>query len=252
MRISHEVPFCLLEESRKFNDFDYALVHLFRKFPKYLEFYKESLRQGRIVYLDNSLFELEEPFNSEEFAMWCNELGSINPKNFYYIVPDSLEDLEFTIKNFKNFNFNIPGNKIGVVQGKTPQEILECFKFMRENADVVALSFDYSFWGKNLEKAMEERVKFVHNLKDKGLLKGVKIHLLGCFLPQEASYYSDVPEVFSMDTSNPIVHGLSGIRYNNGLKSKIKTKLVDFINVEKISEDVYYNIKEFRKFVENS
>lgn len=249
MKISHEVPLCLLEESRSFNDYDYALVHLFKKFPKYLEFYKESLRQNRIVYLDNSLFELETPFNSDEFAKWCTELGSINPKNFYYIVPDSLEDYEFTKKNFQSFQYDIPGNKIGVVQGKTPEEVLECFMFMKDNADVVALSFDYSFWGKNLEKAMMERVKLVHDLKNRGLLENVKIHLLGCYLPQEASYYKDVPEIFSMDTSNPIVHGLSKIRYNNGLNIKVKTKLADLITVEKVPEDVYYNIKEFRKFV---
>ena len=92
MKISHECPRVLLEESRKFNTYDYALVHKFKDDKEYLEFYKESLRQGRIVYLDNSLFELEEMFDHDEFAQWVKELGSINPDNFYYIVPDALEE----------------------------------------------------------------------------------------------------------------------------------------------------------------
>ncbi len=28
VKISHEVPFCLLEKSREFNDYDYCLPHL--------------------------------------------------------------------------------------------------------------------------------------------------------------------------------------------------------------------------------
>jgi hypothetical protein len=28
IKISHEVPFCLLEQSREFNDYDYCLPHL--------------------------------------------------------------------------------------------------------------------------------------------------------------------------------------------------------------------------------
>jgi len=28
VKISHEVPFCLLEQSREFNDYDYLLPHL--------------------------------------------------------------------------------------------------------------------------------------------------------------------------------------------------------------------------------
>ena len=36
MLISHEVPKCLFEKSLDFNDYDYALVHLFDEDPEYL------------------------------------------------------------------------------------------------------------------------------------------------------------------------------------------------------------------------
>jgi len=58
MLISHEVPKCLFQNSLEFNDYDYALVHLFDKDPKYLKFYKDCVAQGRHVLLDNSIFEL--------------------------------------------------------------------------------------------------------------------------------------------------------------------------------------------------
>ena len=93
IKVSHECPKCLLDESRHFNDYDYCLVHLTFEDEDYLNFYKESLEQGRIVYLDNSLFELREMFDHDKFADKVKELGTINPNNLYYIVPDVFEYL---------------------------------------------------------------------------------------------------------------------------------------------------------------
>ena len=45
MKISHEVPKELFEDSLKFNDYDYALVHLFDKDPEYLQFYKNCVNK---------------------------------------------------------------------------------------------------------------------------------------------------------------------------------------------------------------
>ena len=87
MLVSHETPISLLDESREYNDFDYALVHLFETHPEYYSFFKQSLLQGREVLLDNSIFELGYAFDSEKFAHYVNEL-----KPTYYIVPDVLED----------------------------------------------------------------------------------------------------------------------------------------------------------------
>ena len=44
MLISHEVPKCLFNQSIEFNDYDYALVHLFDTDPEYLKFFQKSLR----------------------------------------------------------------------------------------------------------------------------------------------------------------------------------------------------------------
>ena len=65
MLISHEVPISILQESRKFNDYDYALVHLFETEPEYYDYFVDSLKQGRKVILDNSIFELGTAFDSK-------------------------------------------------------------------------------------------------------------------------------------------------------------------------------------------
>ena len=251
IKISHESPISLLELSKKYNDYDYALVHLFDKYPKYLKFFEESIK-SRIMYLDNSIFELGEAFDIGGFKEWCNHFCDINEGNFYYIVPDVLEDCEKTIQNFDNFKFG-RGHRIGVCQGKTKSETLECFDYLKDKCDIVAISFDYSWFGDNetpLVIRMWNRVQFIRSLKYKGLLNNVKLHLLGCYLPQEFKYYKDIPEIVSLDTSNPVVHGLKKISYTvDGLISKESQKLVDLIESEEIPIQVFQNIQMFRGFV---
>lgn len=265
MMVSHEVPVCLLEESRKFNDYDYALVHLFSECSDisaenaeiYKNFFIESLKHRRTVYLDNSLFELEEMFDHNKFALQAEELSKYG-SNFYYIVPDSLRDINETLNSFEKFTkeYKIKGYKIGVVQGKTEQEILECFKFMKAKADIVAIGFNYSFYIKDsrnkFQQYLEGRQKLICKLIDLNLLQNTKIHLLGCGLPQEFKKYKNIKEIVSIDTSNPIVHGLHNIRYSeNGLDDKLSIKLKDLINIDssKITKDVFFNIKKFKEFI---
>lgn len=257
IKVSHESPLILLETSKTYNDYDYALVHLFEKYPEYHEFFKQSLREGRTVYLDNSIFELKKAFNSHEFVKYVKELYNINQENFYYIVPDVLEDCENTIKQFEDFTklFN-KGNKIGVVQGKNLSDLIKCFKFMKENADVIAISFDYSYYleGKSEKLSLEEqymqgRIEFMNFLKSEGLLEGTKVHLLGCFLPQEFSHY-DIPEIVSLDTSNPVVHGILGVPYQAyGLDHKESTMLVDLIEYKGDTDLILSNVQKFKELL---
>lgn len=263
MIVSHESPRTLLKNSIVYNDYDYSLCHLFESDSEYLEFYKESLRQGRIVYMDNGLFETGKMFDHAEFAHWVKELGSINPKNFYYIVPDALEEKDKTIESCKDFLQkypNLPGKSIGVVQGKTYDEIKECYQFMEKNTDMIAISFDYSYYVKSRP---DERNKFFswmygrQELIDKLITDGVwnhdkEHHLLGCGLPQEFKHYKGINSIVSCDTSNPIVMGIKGHRYTeNGLDFKESIKLVDLFEAvldEKQLENIYHNIKVFKSF----
>ena len=58
MKVSHEAPLNYLYHSVKYNDYDYALVHLFDEYPEYLEFFKFTVGLGREMILDNSAYEI--------------------------------------------------------------------------------------------------------------------------------------------------------------------------------------------------
>jgi hypothetical protein len=260
MLISHEVPLCLLQDSREFNDYDYALVHLFEEYPNYLSFFKSSLKLNRTVILDNSIFELGRAFEAKRFVYWIEELRPTE-----YIIPDSLENKEETIFNFEQFiaNYkNLPGKKIGVVQGKSFEELVDCYKYMSEKADKIGISFDYSYYleGSNRDKESrwlefaKGRTKFIHHLIDNNVINMNKPHhLLGCSVPQEFRNYRGMKWIESLDTSNPVVHAIEKIQYTKeGLSSKKSVKLFTLLNTKREDIDsviLKNNLEIFRGFV---
>ena len=220
----------------------------------------DCVKAGRHVLLDNSIFELGEAYDNDSFAKWVEIL-----KPTEYIVPDALEDVEKTMKQMEEWNRtykNIPGKKIGVVQGKTPEEIADCYMYMDQHADVdkIAISFDYSVYEEIVPHTnkymswMLGRSTMLANLLKAGVINTNKPHhLLGCGLPQEFALYHDYKWIESVDTSNPIVHGIKGIAYKNyGLQTKESIKLVDLLDVEINNEQLYdinHNINYFRTYV---
>lgn len=261
MKISHECPISLLTESRSFNDYDYALVHLFEEIKEYKEFFIESLNSGRKVILDNSIFELGKAFDMFSFANWIEE---IRPTE--YIIPDVLEDCGETIVNaikWKRLFNNLPGKKIGVVQGKNYDQLVYCYKQLDEDigVDKMALSFDYSYYQKVFPHPnkwlsyAKGRIMTINRLLEENVINVNKPHhLLGCSLPFEfITYRTGYPWLESMDTSNPIVHGIKKIRYGyGGLISKESIKLVDLINEVPNEEQltiIRHNVSAFREIV---
>lgn len=267
MQISHEMPLALLEKGfdLKYNDYFYALCHLFETEPSYLAYAKDQVKSGRKVLLDNSLFELKEAFDIDRFAYWVREL---NPTE--YILPDAWCDRTKTIQNAYKFvekYSSLPGKKIGVVQGQTPEELISCYESIEPIVDKVAFSFDnpgfVSFYKKSHIRRVPRTMKWQDNMlgrqrlllhmKKEGILNTKKPHhLLGCMLPQDFSFYKgkEWSCIESIDTSNPVVHGLLGIKYNAyGLDSKSEMKMVDMLHkipTEDQLKLVEYNIKKFR------
>ena len=83
MKVSHEVPRCLLTASPEFNDYDYALPHLFDQDEEYLQYFMDAEADGRYIIMDNSLHELGEAYDHERLRYW---VSVIEPDEF--IVPD--------------------------------------------------------------------------------------------------------------------------------------------------------------------
>lgn len=261
IKIAHECPNSIFSDVQKVTDYDYCLVHLLDENQTYLNQFTKAIQDGREVLLDNSLFELETPFDSERFFYWVEKL-----KPTWYIIPDALEDKELTISNCINWvNKYKPtvSKSIAVVQGKTYEEVVECYKAIEPLVDKVAISFDYSFfkeWFPNQPTKFHQyvlgRQKMLQMLVDDKVINHDKPHhLLGCGLPQEfKSYQVFYPWIDSLDTSNPVVAGMKSIRYdiNNGLEDKPSQKLFTLIN-SKVNDEqmssVFYNIGVFRSFV---
>jgi hypothetical protein len=255
----HEAPKSIFNQVQKYTHGDYALVHLYEEDPEYLKMFKQALSEGREIILDNSIFELGSAFDAERFAYWIEQTTPT-----WYVIPDALEDANKTIQQAEEWNkkySDLPGKKIGVVQGKTYDDIVKCYQYMDlfSEVDMIAISFDYSYYTEicpNPNKYiswMSGRVELINNLLKDGIInKSKPHHLLGNSLPQEGVYYRDYNWIYSMDTSNPVVHAIKNIEYSfAGLWSKESQKLVELINTPFEEINTYlvrYNIQLFEKF----
>jgi hypothetical protein len=262
IKIAHESPKSIFKTVQDFTDYDYALVHLFEEDPEYLKQFQDAKEAGREIILDNSIFELEEAFDAEKFAGWVLEL-----KPDWYIVPDALEDAKKTVQQMTEWNNkykNLPGKKIGVVQGKTYSQIKTCYEYMDKiaNVDMIAISFDYSYYlevcphpNKWMGYALG-RVQTLTRLLQDGVINIEKPHhLLGCALPIEFMFYRQGFDwLESLDTSSPIVHALLGIGYEpGGLDAKKSIKLIELLNTPEPSvatmHTIKHNIQYFRSYI---
>lgn len=258
----HEAPLSIFEEVQSMTDGDYALVHLIDSNIQYRRVFKQAIKAGRDVILDNSIFELGTAFDMEKYTFW---IKTLNPT--WYIVPDSWKNSDETCAMFEQFITkypNLPGKRIGVAQGNTPIDTAKSYKYLEPYCDMIAFNLDFSsYWytihsedyKKNTpycEAMSKGRHKILNDLYWQNVIKADKPHhLLGCGVPQEVSWYK-WPWIRSIDTSNPVVHGLKQIKYRGreGLQEKEPTKLCDL--VEEIPdifqrEAIWYNLEQFKR-----
>lgn len=256
----HEAPKCIFDKVQRLTDGDYALVNLF---PEDEEYYRQFDPKRRDVILDNGVFELGTAFDSDVFAGWVEKLQPT-----WYIVPDVLENGEATVARFMGFirrYSKLPGKIIGVAQGKNYKDFVRCYKAIEPYCDKVGISFDCSWYREGIKsdnpwmQLAGGRLRTLIRMDDERVINRHKPHhLLGVALPQEMKHYNLFQKdgtfrwVDSVDTSNPVVHGLKGIAYtSDGLFDKESQKLYTMINAEVTSTQMHiieHNIKQFRRF----
>lgn len=257
VKISHEVPLQLLEDSKQFNDYDYCLPHLLDQYPEYEAYFRQAKKEGRYVIMDNSLHELGEAYDTSRLLYWISEL---EPNEF--IVPDVWENGAYSVRNARTWaNVEMPENttKVAVVQGKTYSDFVNGYQSYKWfGYQKIAFSYGASWFEETFQHPnsyiakMMGRLKTITNLyKNKVISDFDRVHLLGCNLPQEYLYYKDFKFIKSIDTSNPVIHGLKGIRYSEGgLLRKDKEKIDENFTrkiTPKQKEDILYNIEMFKK-----
>lgn len=259
IKIAHEAPKSIFKEVSDLTDYSYCLVHLAEEDPEYLQLFKDDVEKGREVILDNSIFELGVSFDPDKYIKWIQEI-----KPTYYIIPDVLENYFGTITQAwewqnKTKALNLPGKTIGVIQGKTYEDLVACYDYMDKglNVDKIAISFDYSYYNYSFPHSnkliswMMGRVKLIGDLLRDGVLNEEKPHhLLGNALYFEGAFYKDYKFIESVDTSNPVMFGLTHLSYANDFTYvKPSQKLFTMIDTPKQNinvELVMKNIETFR------
>ena len=259
-KTSHELPINMLSRSYDINDYEYCLPHLLDENEMYKNHFYEAKKDGRYIIMDNSLHELGVAYDSDRLMYWINEL---KPNEF--IVPDVWQDQTATLVNAKQWmSIELPEGvtKVAVVQAQNYHEAFQCYNILKvQGYKKIAFSYGADWYAKEfphpnpLVGKMMGRIMTISKMYKSNLIeKSDRVHLLGCALPQEFAYYNDFPFIESIDTSNPIIHGLEGIKYSsNGLYTKSSTK-IDKLGIIPLSQETLYNINhnltQFKKFKE--
>ena len=257
VKISHEVPFCLLSKSLEFNDYDYCLPHLLDQNEEYRTFFNNVKSIGRYVVMDNSLHELGEAYNTERLMHWIKE---IKPDEF--IVPDVWENYNESVRNAKTWSqIELPEGvtKVAVVQAKTQHYAALCTQAYKDlGYKKIAYSYGASYYNdvcphpnKDLGKAIG-RYMVINDLMKKGILSSTdRVHLLGTASPIEFGLYKNMECIESIDTSNPVMAGIEQKMYFDlGLPYKPEANMNNFQDIEEKDtnlEFIEYNVKKFRE-----
>ena len=248
-KVSHELPTNMLDQSYEINDYEYCLPHLLDQNETYKNHFYQAKKDGRYIIMDNSLHELGEAYDTSRLLHWVEHL---EPNEF--IVPDVWQDRTATLVNAKSWmnNYELPENttKVAVVQANDYFEAADCYTILKmQGYNKIAFSYGADWYADEfphpnpLVGKMMGRIMTISKMYKNGLISdGDRVHLLGCALPQEFSYYPDFPFIESIDTSNPIIHGLKRKQYNSiGLLEKESVK-IDQIGIVPLEQETLYDI----------
>jgi hypothetical protein len=257
VKLSHEVPFCLLEKSREFNDYDYCLPHLMDENEEYRNFFYKSKEMGRYIVMDNSLHELGEAYNTERLMYWVNE---IKPNEF--IIPDVWEDYTASVRNAKLWaQVELPEGvtKVAVVQAKSLHEAYLCVQSYKDfGYKKIAFSYGAQYYhdlaphtDKDFGKAIGRYMVLSQMYEDKHLSPTDRVHLLGTANPIEFGLYKNIKCIESIDTSNPIMAGIETRMYHQlGISPKPVANMNKYQDVSEEfieTELIEYNVRKFRE-----
>ena len=258
MKISHEVPLCLLEQSLQFNDYQYCLPHLMDQYEEYRNFFMRSKANGRHIMMDNSLHELGVPYSEDRLFYWLDEL---QPDEFF--VPDYWEDQTQSVvsaKRWIQYQERYPDTTfIAVVQAKALYEAIICYQIYKDlGYKKIAFSYGASYYNevhphenKAIGKALGriDTINKMHNINV--IHDNDRIHLLGCSVPQEFGYHKDSSYIESIDTSNPVMAAIQGLKYDAlGLEVKPTANMNECFEMPLSEIDIEllnYNVKQFKQ-----
>lgn len=260
MKISHEVPLCMLEDSLEFNDYQYCLPHLIDEYQQYKEHFMNYARNGGFVIMDNGLFEGVEHTEHD----LIQKINLIKPDIF--IVPDAWSDSLTTYRNAKHWKETLkhflPKNTelMAVLQFNDYNEAVSSYNRLKD-LGYTHIAFNHGSNGyikmfphKNkLVSQMMGRILLINKMLDAGVIWETSYHhLLGCSLPEEFSYYQGYDFLKSLDTSHPIILSYEKLCYTErDSYIKSSTKIIDVMEkpYHEFSTWINANVDLFRRYI---
>lgn len=141
MKIAHIMPIHHLELSNK-GDFDFALAHIARKSAKYRQFFRDQADAGRIVFLDNGVWETGKPMKTSDMILLAKET-----KASYVYATDYIGDASKTLTAVDKFcacakaDPRFTSKIIATAQGNSRNVWYACIHRLAkmEHVDVIAI-----------------------------------------------------------------------------------------------------------------
>jgi hypothetical protein len=241
------------------NDYDYCLPHLIDHYEQYRLYFQKAKLDKRFIIMDNGLFEGIEHTTEDLLS----KINLIRPNIF--IVPDAWNNSTTTLVNAKSWMMNYKPSLpeevelMAVCQGKTIDELMMTYQILLD-LGYKHIAFNHSsiaYQGElkehSLRASMFGRMEFIRRLVQTNMIdKSAYHHLLGCSLPQEYMAYGDWNFIKSGDTSNPILVGAEGVRYEDGgINWKPKEKLEYYFEKDLSDrlDDIIFNVNKFKQFI---
>lgn len=274
IKTNSELPITLLKShNEKLNDFDLLLFHLYISEPEYKEYYDKLHHDNpdREMIFDNSAYELFIKGETLDIDEYGKAIDEFNPQ--YFVLPDTLMDMEKTIVDVKSFiekfpkyfehNPSLP-TPIAVIQGNSAVEFTRCLYMYKDmGIDSIAIPFHNTFfkddYGCNiydqdiiLNFIEHNYLKMTDNTDDLKYAIGRciwvkdnlnelkmfdKIHFLGSHCPAEKGYYEFLKlQNTTMDTGYPVKCAIKG--YKLGEEPEKPDIIIDQFMYNKLGDEV--------------
>jgi hypothetical protein len=242
------------------NDYTYALLHKLIEDENYYNAIKANREDGHAVYLDNSCYELGASLDNRLLANWVFRL-----KPTLFMLPDVLGNKDETIKRstefLEQYGDDLLDTSMAVIQGSTFDEMVECYRYFRDyrfwhggSIRYIAIPFVFSWVDKVVHQQAAERIRLLRHLDHYKIVDLNRWHhLLGTWQAFEFGLYHDYKWIKSIDTSNPVMAAIDGVRYEeHGLSTKPLSTFDKTYNMKKSDIDMdllHYNCNVFRSIV---
>jgi len=265
IKYGYITPICYQDLIPDTADFHLILAHLLNN-KEYVDFYKEKIKRGDTVILDNSAFEFKRALSAEEIFKFIEDSG-IEPT--YVVAPDyPFQDWEITWKSTLDFIEKVKdsGYKVMAVPQSVKGDIggwVECYRNMLVHPDIEIIGMSIlgipnAFCNlTGTDDVAFNRVFATTYLLDRGFAQpGWKWHhYLGLGNgPRELKIQRELGLIDSNDSSSPFWHGHLGIRFDKSIwglengKSPLEVKFETERNEGSIST-IKYNIEYMESII---